>query len=122
MKFLLNHQADGWLMLDVEGNRSLGLFDTEEKALERAWSLATSSGIDAVVYSRNSSDDDSIIVVSGLKRCTDCGCMRPAEDFYVDDAGDLSTPECASCRENESSWPAMVVLDDIDQLTVTDSP
>jgi hypothetical protein len=61
-------------------------------------------------------DDDSIIVVSGLKRCTDCGSMRPEEDFHVDDTGELSTPECSSCRETEMSWPPMIILDDANDL------
>jgi hypothetical protein len=116
MKFLLNRQADGWLMLDAEGNKSLGLFDSEEKALEQAWSLATSNGIDAVVYSRDSMDDDSIIVVSGLKRCTDCGAMRQEEDFHLDGTGELSASTCISCRDEEVGWPPMVVLDDATDL------
>jgi hypothetical protein len=116
MKYLLNRQADGWMMLDPEGNRSLGLFDSEEAALERAWSLASSDGIDAIVYSRDGMDDDSIIVISGLKRCPGCDAMRPSEDFVLNGNGSASSGKCVNCRGDSHTWPEMVVVDDPGEL------
>lgn len=131
MKFLLNRQEQGWLMLDVEGNRSLGLFDSEDKALERAWLMASETGVDALVYSRNSPDDDSIIVVSGLRRCSECGSMRPAEDFQLNGNGNghgngngngrLKSSACRDCADGGASIPPLVILDDADHLSFTEN-
>ena len=139
MKFLLNHQEQGWLMLDVEGNRSLGLFDSEDKALERAWLMASETGVDALVYSRNSPDDDSIIVVSGLRRCSECGSMRPAEDYELNGNGhgngngnvngngngngngQLKSTACKDCADGGASLPPLVILDDADHLSFTEN-